>query len=226
MLHEPNSDTLANSVAERIYSDILSAGLREGDFFMTGDAVAERYGVSRTVAREALGQLRGLGVLKSRQKRGLLVARPDPVKLASHWVPLYCPASDPSAFRTLAQLRYALELGAVDLAISHAPEEAIARLAVTAAEFDRLASRGGHTHEADVVDLMFHKLILEMTGNPLIAGMHRVLSDYFHASAMLDPLEDASKAIRDHYMVVDALRARDRDLTRALLRAHLERTIH
>lgn len=224
-VNEPNSDTLANTVAERIYRDIVAAGLHEGDFFMTGDAVVERYQVSRTIAREALSQLRGLGVLKSRQKKGLLVARPDPVKLTSHWVPLYCPASDPSAFRDLAQLRYALEMGAVDLAVSNASGEAIERLAALAADFERLAARAGHTRETDRIDLTFHKTILEMTGNPLISGMHRVLSNYFQVSTALDPLDDATKAIREHHMVVDALRARDRDLVRTLLRSHLERTI-
>lgn len=222
---EPNSDTLANSVAERIYRDIVAAGLHEGDFFMTGDAVVERYQVSRTIAREALSQLRGLGVLKSRQKKGLLVARPDPVKLASHWVPLYCPASDPSAFRVLAQLRYALEMGAVDLAVANASTKAIEHLAELAAEFERLAAHACHTPETDRIDLTFHKTILEMTGNPLISGMHRVLSNYFQASTTLDPLDDATKAIREHHMVVDALRTRDRDLVRTLLRSHLERTI-
>ncbi len=222
---EPNSDTRANTLADEIFGDLVESGLREGDLFMTGDEVSSKYNVSRTIAREALSQLRALGLLKSRQRKGLLVARPDPVKLTAQWVPLYCHASDPEAFRTLAQLRYALELGAVDLAVSYGSDEQVVNLAALAGEFETLAERDGHTRETDAVDLAFHKTILEMTCNPLIAGMHRVFSFYFHASTTFDPLRDASKAIREHHMIADAMRRRDGETVRALLRSHLEHTI-
>ena len=219
---EPNSDTRANSLADQIYHDILDSGLREGELFMTGDAVPARYSVSRTVAREALSQLRALGVLKSRQRKGLLVARPDPLKLTAQWVPLYCHPSDSEAFRTLAQFRFALEIGALDLAMNQATESQMEHLAALAREFEALAADHGHTAATDAVDLAFHKTILEMTGNPLIAGMHRILSGYFQASIAFDPRPDASKAIREHHMIADAFRRRDAETVRALMRSHLD----
>lgn len=219
---EPNSDTRVSSLTDRLYRDIIDSGLKEGDFFMTGDDVAVNYGVSRTVAREALSELRAIGVLKSRQRKGLLIARPDPVKLTAQWVPFYCHPSDPESFRTLAQLRYALEVGALDLAVANATNAQLDRLAELSCEFEVLAVGRGHTPETDDVDLAFHKTILEMTGNPLIAGMHRILSGYFSASTDFDPRADASKAIREHHLIVDAFRRRDAETVRALMRAHLD----
>ena len=55
---EPNSDTLANTVATRIHADIVASELQEGDLFMTGEQVSEHYAVSRSISREALSQLR------------------------------------------------------------------------------------------------------------------------------------------------------------------------
>ena len=222
---EPNTDTLANSVAEQIYGDIVRSGLQEGDLFMTGDQVVEHYQVSRTIAREALSQLRALGVLKSRQKKGLIVARPDPVRLSEQWVPLYCRSENRADFITLAQLRYVMEVGSVDLAVANGSEEEIGLLAGHAHEFEAVAGRVGHTEAADRCDLAYHTLILRMTGNPLIEGLHRVMSEYFTASTKFDKLRDASKAIREHHMIVDAFRKRDVEMTRALLRSHIENTI-
>ncbi|MCC6486779.1 MAG: FadR family transcriptional regulator [Candidatus Hydrogenedentes bacterium] len=214
--------TMAGALADRMLDEILNSELKEGDLFMTGDQVTERYAVSRTVAREALSQLQALGVLKGRQKKGVLVARPDPVRLSERWVPLYCRRENREDFNTLAQLRYVLELGAVDLAVARATAEQAERLGELAREFDNIAAEHGHSAEADKVDLAFHTVVLEMTGNPLLAGMHRVLSQYFCASAEFDPKPSASKAIQEHHMIAEAFRRRDVESVRTLLRIHME----
>jgi GntR family transcriptional repressor for pyruvate dehydrogenase complex len=221
------SGTLANRLASRIHEDIIAAGLSEGEFFMTGDQVEAHYAVSRSIAREALSQLRSLGILESRQKKGLLVSRPDPVQLMARWVPFYGRDGKEGELERLAQLRYVLEVGAVDLAVGHASEAQLARLQDHAVAFEAIAARSGHSPETDQIDLAFHRLILEMTGNPLVAGMHKVLSDYFLASAHVAPLprEDAAMAIREHHLIVEAFRRHDRALALSLLRAHLQRTL-
>ncbi|GMW02079.1 MAG: transcriptional regulator [Candidatus Hydrogenedentota bacterium] len=217
--------SMADTVADRIHLDIANSGLKAGELFMKGDQVAARYGISRTVAREALSRLHAIGVLESRQRVGLIVTRPDPVKLSERWVPMYCRAANRQDFQDLAQLRYALEMGSIDLAVAHADEEQTGRLSALAQEFEAAAQDTGHTPEADRLDLAFHTLILKMTRNPLIEGMHRVLSEYFSASTEMDPRGDASKAIRDHHMIADAIRRRDVELTRSMLRLHLGETL-
>ncbi len=223
----PNKQTLATTLAARIHQDIIDSELHEGDFFMTGDEVERHYGVSRSITREALSQLRSLGVIESRQRKGLLVSRPDPVHLMSRWVPLYCRGGTEGEFNHLAQLRYALELGAIELAVTNADETQVERLQQLVDDFEVVAAEHGHSTEADQIDLAIHSLILEMTGNPLISGMHRVLSDYFLASVKVGPLprENAVQAIREHHIIAEAMAHRDRELARAMLRIHLDKTI-
>ncbi len=223
----PQSDSLANRLALKIHEDIVASDLSEGEFFMTGDQVEAHYDVSRSIAREALSQLRSLGILESRQKKGLLVSRPDPIHLMSRWVPLYGRDGKEGEFMRLAQLRYVLEVGAVDLAVGHATEAQLARLGELADTFESIAAESGHTPEADAIDLAFHRLILEMTGNPLIAGMHQVLSGYFAASTQVapNPKENAAMSIREHHLIAEAFRRGDGALASSLLRAHLERTL-
>ncbi len=192
---------------------------------MTGGQIAERYAVSRTVAREALSRLRALGVLESRRRKGVLVAQPDPVKLSAHWVPMFGRAAGREGFRMLAQWRYVLELGAVDLAMVGATGDQVQRLRELADEFEAVATVHGHNAEADRIDMIFHATILEMTGNPLVAGMHRVLADYFQASATYDPSADACKSAREHHIIVEAFERRDTETARSVLRSHLHSNI-
>ena len=224
---EPNSETLANTVASRIHADVVASNLQEGELFMTGEQVIARYHVSRSVAREALSQLRAMGVLKSRQRKGLLIDRPDPVEQMARWVPLYGRSADGTALTDLAQLRFVLETGAVDLAVANASTEQVQLLRRWATDFERIAAVHGHSPDADQVDLAFHCVFLDMTGNQLIAGMHRVLSDYFLVSTTVEPKaeEDAARAIREHHLIVEGIERGDRDLVRNVLRAHIEGTV-
>jgi DNA-binding FadR family transcriptional regulator len=225
--NEPNTDTPATTLADRMHADIVASELQEDELFMTCDQVVIHYGVSRSIARESLCQLRALGVLKSRQRKGLLVGRPDPVKLMKRWVPFYGRGSQGNELDRLAELRYVLELGAVDLAVAHASPEQVGRIADLANAFEVIAAEQGHTPDADQVDLTFHALILDMTGNPLIAGMHGVLSDYFLASTREAPKsgEDPVSAIRAHHMIAEAFARRDAETVRSILRSHLQRTL-
>ena len=220
-----DSESLADSLAARVHADIIAEGLREGEFFMTAEQLADRYAVSRSVAREAICQLTALGVLTSRQRKGILVARPDPVELTARLLPLYCRDSGEAGLRSLAQFRFALELGAVDLAVAHATPDQLDRFEALAHEFDAVASAQGHSSNADDVDMRLHATLLEMTANPLIHGMHRVVAEYFRVSTQFPSPEDATKAIREHYMILETLRQRDVESVRTLLRLHLQNTI-
>ncbi len=213
--------TLSTTVANRIHADILASKLVEGDLFMTSDQIEERYEVSRTVAREAVSQLQALGVVTSRRRKGVLVAQPDPVKLSARWVPMFGRVAGAKGFHLLAQWRYVIELGAVDLAMTHATDGQVRRLVVLADEFDAVAAQHGHNAEADRIDMAFHGVILEMTGNPLIAGMHQVLADYFQFSAIYNHPPHARKAIREHHTIAEAFQRRDLETVRSILRSHL-----
>jgi GntR family transcriptional repressor for pyruvate dehydrogenase complex len=218
---EPNTDTLANTLADRIRQRIVGEGLSEGEFFMTEAGVAEQYTVSRNIAREAVSQLRALGVLKSRQAKGLLVSRSSPVELLARSLPFY--AQSDQELSQLAQWRYTLEVGAVDLAVAHATDEQVDRLTHHADEYEQIFRNDPSNPRADTVELQFHCLILEMTQNPLIAGMYQVLADYFHAVAMRVPHGgDATETAGwQHRAIAQAFKQRDAEQARALLRQHL-----
>ena len=221
----PNSNTLANRLAEQIREEITDQQLMAGDFFMTGDEVAQRFGVSRGIAREAISQLRALGMLQSRQSKGLIVGKADLVGLLEQSLPFS--GYDGQGLLVLAQLRYALEVGAVDLAVANATDEQLGRLTELASEYHDVTEQAGHNEIADELELAFHRLILEMTGNPLIAGMHGVLSDYFqHASEQVaDWTACPPHTVWEHEAIALAFARRDTEMARAYLKKHLTETL-
>src|SRR6187455_272607 len=103
-------DSRTSRLAEQIRDRIATAQFSDGDLFMTEAQLAKEYGVSRNIAREAVSQLRGLGILEGRKSKGLLVRRPNPVRLLSHSLTALAQSEDD--VDELAKLRYVLEVGA------------------------------------------------------------------------------------------------------------------
>src|SRR4051812_40637361 len=68
--------SLAEQVTDSLIDYILEQGLSEGDSLPSSAELSERYGVSRTVIREALAALGGRGVLTRSQGRESVVAMP------------------------------------------------------------------------------------------------------------------------------------------------------
>ena len=222
---EPNSNTLANLLADRIRRQIARQGPPQGEFFMTGDDVAEKFGVSRGIAREAISQLRALGVLQSRQSKGLIVGRSDLVGLMERGLP-FC-GYDGADLLVLAQLRYVLEIGAVDLAVSNGTDRQVARLTDLAQDYRAITENAAHNDAADEVELAFHQLILEMTGNPLVAGMHSVLSNYFHEAPrhVVDWTICQPRTVWEHEAIAEAFARRDTEMARAYVKKHLQEAL-
>jgi len=220
----PNSNTLANRLAEQIRNDIAEQQLSPGEFFMTGDEVAQKFGVSRVIAREAISQLRALGLLESRQSKGLVIGKTNLVSLLEQSLPFS--GYEGQDLRILAQLRYVLEVGAVDFAVTNATEEQITRLKDLAEKY-QATQQNGHDENGDQIELAFHKLILEMTGNPLVAGMHHVLSDYFQQASRQLPDWNTCwpHTVWEHEAIAQAFGQRDTEIARAYIKRHLSKTL-
>ena len=106
---------IADHAADRIRRRIEERMLKPGDFVGTEDKLAAELKMSRTAIRDALGRLRGLGLVNSRPRTGIVVAQTDPAEVLGLVIPQY--AVDHATLAELAQLRYCQEIGALELAI-------------------------------------------------------------------------------------------------------------
>jgi len=221
----------AQELARKIRERIQGEQLPDGTFFMTEAQLAEEYGVSRTVAREAASRLQSLGILEGRKRKGLVVRRPDPLRLLSRSLPSL--AASPEDWRDLAQLRYALEVGAIELAVRAATDEQIERLGQIEQELEqalredtsssRTAEFSSRTAELDVA---FHAQILQMTGSRLIAGMQQVLVQFFQMAPRAESTSASAERITwEHRELFHAIRDRDVERARVMVRVQIRSTL-
>lgn len=220
----PRADSRTARLADQIRNRIAAEQFCDGDLFMTEAQLAEEYGVSRNIAREAVSQLRGLGILEGRKSKGLLVRRPNPIRLLSH--SLTAIAQSEEDIRELANLRYVLEVGAIELAVKHATDEQIDRLKHLAKEYEHARRRGAGIDRQIELELGYHGLILEMTGSKLIIGMQQALTKFFlkvlSRESETPPPPSDDRDIWQHHAIAEAIGNRDVESARALIRLHFE----
>jgi len=211
--------TLAENLAIKLRQRIQDAQLEDGDFFMTESELAESFDVSRTVAREAVGRLKSLGILEGRKRKGLIVRRPDPLRLLTQTLPSLI--SSEEDLRELGMLRYALEVGSIELAINNATEDQFGELARTVAAMEAAFGDSERAESFVELDLQFHALILAMTGSRLISGMRNLLVDFFrNVPRRVDMATVADRMIWEHRELYLAIRARDVERARTMIRMH------
>ncbi|MFS2054997.1 GntR family transcriptional regulator, partial [Variovorax sp. CT11-76] len=108
---------LADQVADALAAEVRSGRLSEGDRLPTESALAEQFGVSRTVVREAVSRLKSLGLVDSRQGSGVYVraAGVEPLRFELPHV------ASREAVIQMVELRRALEAEVAALAASRLP---------------------------------------------------------------------------------------------------------
>lgn len=214
----------AHELAQKIRQRIQGEQLADGSFFMTEAQLASEYGVSRTVTREAVSRLQALGILEGRKRKGLLVRHPDPLRLLSSSLPSL--VASPDDWQELAQLRYALEVGAIELAIRTATDEQIERLAQITRQMEESLREDTESPRSVGLDLEFHAQILQMTGSRLIAGMQQVLVQFFQIAPHSErTAASAERIIWEHRELLNAIRDRDIERARAMIRLQFRATL-
>ena len=216
--------TQVRELAQKIRHRIQTERLPDGSFFMTEAQLAAEYGTSRTVTREAVSRLQALGILEGRKRKGLIVRCPDPLRLFQNSLPSM--VTSPDDWKDLAQLRYAIEVGAIELAIRGATDEQIERLTQIEQELEQAVQEDMQSARTIELDVKFHSLILEMTGSRLIAGMQQVLVQFFQTMprSFLSSAS-AERICWEHRELLDAIRDRDIERSRAMIRVQIRATL-
>jgi len=215
------SAELADHLCERIRNDRLAPGARLG----TEADLADQFSVSRTVVREAIGSLRGLGVVTGRQGLGLCVAEGGNFSsvLRKALVPQ---VASPQGWRELQQLRAVIEIGSIALAVELITAEEIIRLQTIVAEMKRVIKNleqdeAGYSKAYKEMDYMFHETILAASHGNFVKMFHGVLLDYFHAGDTYGHIPD-EQGLRQHENIANAIADRDIDKATKYLTEHLK----
>ncbi|WP_142058311.1 GntR family transcriptional regulator [Pseudarthrobacter sp. B4EP4b] len=179
---------------------------RDEESFLNEAVLAKSTGTSRTPVREALLRLEAEGFVKRVPHKGAYVP----------------PISDPEV-RAILQARSVVEKWAV-LGLGDVLEgqlDALQRL------IDQQRDAQDEPARFIELDTEFHTLMVRAGGNPILADFYSSLRQRQLRIGVLAVTQGAGRAeqvLREHQMIVDALRKRSVESTHEAIDAHLDST--
>lgn len=208
-------------LARRIMRDVSRDRLRPGDQLPPEKVMLEKYSIGRGTLREALRLLEFQGIIALRPGPGggPVLLDPDPTHLASTVLLLMQLKQAP--FRTIVEVRGALEPVTSSLAAKRISEESLAEL-TSAVEDMREALRDQHAFlEANK---RFHDIIAWSSGNALFGYMVNSLLGILDGSivGMDYPNHRRAAILRAHEEILEAIQSRNSDLAYDRMREHID----
>ncbi|HEX7352009.1 FadR/GntR family transcriptional regulator [Brachybacterium sp.] len=235
------------SLADRARAAVLGLideqGLSAGDPLPATGALAERFGVSRTVVREALSALAALGIIEVSNGRSAAVRELDP-SLVRFYLSRAIRESRDDGFTTLMDLRGPLEVRAArraaerfasadgrsddagrSAADGHVVETAPGRERLTELR-NRLDAALADSALYPQLDLQLHQEIALLSGNRALHGLLEAVSvPLFHAMQEVRAARDLQGLVGaehvDHLRIIDAILAGDPDAASAAMEHHM-----
>jgi GntR family transcriptional repressor for pyruvate dehydrogenase complex len=220
----PRAISRTAQLAERLGREIRAGRFHPGEQLPTEQELIARFGVSRTVVREAMASLRTEGLIVSRQGAGVFVAdhaTGQPFRIASEELRSLVEVEN------VLQLRLAVEVEAAGIAAARRTPADLAALADRLDRVDAAIARGETAIEEDFA---FHRAISTATGNPYFERFVHFLGPVIIPRQTIRRGLDSPPELRayleqvqlEHRRIHAAVAAGDIDAARAQTRAHLE----
>lgn len=219
---------LPDEVANSITSAIEEGRLGTGDRLPTEAELSERFGVARTVVREAISLLRYDGIIESRRGVGAFVS--DVSRRTSFRISPACFEKRKQIVQLL-QLRTGVQAGASALAATERSDDEMAEIVGI---FEQMRSADAEGPEKALerrvdLELLLYRRITEASGNGYyveVVGMIETniqdnLRSAFLKNAAASEFGDA--IVAEHAAVIDGLQRQDAEAARRATRSRFER---
>lgn len=211
---------LSDHVYAGIVEIIKSEDLEVGERLPSESRLAEMFGVSRAIVREALVRLASDGITEARRGAGSFVKSRPSERLTA-----FMPLSELPTTLDSYEVRFVLEAEAARLA---ATRRTAAEMAHVDEGLVRLREALLSSEPAHVEDMDLHRRIAEATGNPafvvafdaLYGDVEKIMRAGVDISRSRPP-EVIATMLREHELIVDAIRAQDPEGAALAMRWHL-----
>lgn len=207
------SNTMADIVEVRLREYLKKKSFRPGDALPKELELAEALGVSRNVLREALSRLRMLGMIETKKKRGMILARPDILGTFERVLdPLII---DTETLQDIFELRLVLEMGLADLIYIRKTDKDIA-------ELENIARKEvNHDNSFRIKnEIAFHGKLYEMSGNDTLKRFQIMLLPIFDYVVTLEKKPTRGKV--NHMDLVQLLKTGTKEDFKIGMEAHLK----
>lgn len=217
------AERLSDRLATLLRAQIESGSLQPGDRLPTEQQLATAHGVSRTVVREAVHQLRSGDLLQARQGSGIYVSQGP----RNHALTFDAGALQSiDAVVQVREVRRALEGETAALAATRASAAQVTALRRALRAIDKSTAGGG---DGVAEDLAFHRALTDAAGNPQFGFLLEFFEHYLAEAMRVTRGHEARRAdfmeqVRaEHLAIVDAVASRRPQLARRRAVEHMRR---
>ena len=216
--------TLSDRVTQSLLDLITRSALKPGDRLPSERELGERFGVSRTVVREAIRSLASKGMLEVRTGIGATVTRMNADR-ASEALRLYVQGSqghvDGVTYEQINDVREMIETKVARLAATTASSADIASLEAIHQQF---CATSNDPETASELDVALHRAIAESVHNPLfllmLDSIQPILLEIRRRVAGVPGRQ--GRAIEAHGRILASIKRHDPDGAQRAMTAHLE----
>jgi len=212
-------ETLTQQVGKGIKAYIDSEQLQPGDKLPSEKELIQRFGVSRTVVREALKSLEMLNIIRMKQGDGIYVAESS-MKDITHHISFQW-ERNPKTMRELLAIRTILETAALEKVILAADVKRWAPMEMWNMHMEDRMNRGLIAAEED---FQFHRALIRATGNDMLFQMSDILYSFFEnvqQSQNPDDMILRRRSVEEHKEILHWIRLKHIGKAQESLRRHL-----
>jgi DNA-binding FadR family transcriptional regulator len=210
--------SLVDKVELRLMKLLTKGELQAGDMLPKEVDLAETFGVSRTVVREALTRLRLMGVVESIKHKGSRVKHPD---ILTNLKRVMQPEIlDEDTLKDIFEIRLVLEVGMADLLFDRVTEEDIKELEEIV---DDEPEEENEPIFGSDFEARFHGKLYEISGNKTMQQFQSLLLPVFRYVHDEDLLEESGHDVpyASHQELVHTLKEGTPEEFRHVMRRHL-----
>lgn len=228
MASPPNVGALHGKLVTALGTAIVSGTYSPGRV-LTLEEVSAQYGLSRSVAREAIRVLESMGMVASRRRVGITI---QPSENWNVFDPMVIRWRLESGDRTallvsLSELRRGFEPAAAALAARRADPHQCRIMAAAVSDMV-MHGRSGDLDAYLIADKIFHHALLEASGNEMFRALNGVVAEVLNGRTHhgMMPATPNPKAIDLHDDVARAIRLGDEAAAERAMRAIIDEAAH
>ena len=224
---QPNVGALHGNLLAALGTAIVSGEYPPGQV-LTLEGVSAQHGLSRSVAREAIRVLESMGLVSSRRRVGITIQPPEKWNVFDPMLIRWrLDAGDRAAqLVSLSELRRGFEPAAAALAARRADPHQCRIMAAAVSDMV-MHGRSGDLDAYLLADKVFHRTLLEASGNEMFRALNDVLAEVLtgrtHHGMM--PARPNPAAIELHDEVARAIRLRDEAAAERAMRAIIDEAV-
>jgi len=227
ILRPMTRDSLSLQVCKALKAYIVSENLEPGSQLPSERELSEVLAVSRNVVREGLSVLVAEGIITKKPGKGIFLR--DITGLAANGGGHEILDQERARYEAVREARAAVELGAIGLIVSRISDTELHQLEQSVVDLEHKLQQGESFVKED---LQFHLTLLQAARNELLLQWSPMVEEVmrvwvYHPDALASAIrprssrQDAARVAAEHRAILEAVRKRDVEQARGLLKKHL-----